>query len=152
MRRCWCEIASPLVPNRNPVLHIEIIVRTKQSSAIGCNGADAQSQETSSKAPAEVTSKEASSGSSRYLPLRVCNNKSAGRSKRCSRSSRTSHSSFSQTLPDFLSKHSLAREIRGQSAIIPHRGAVFAISRCIGAASRRVTGGATVNQSSMSTV
>jgi hypothetical protein len=141
------KLQARYVPNRNPVLHIEIIGSHESDATDGCS-----EQGASSKAPAEVTVQGSKLRIQPLSSLTCWNSKSAGRAKRCSRSK--PHVAFGRShkrLPDFLSKHSLPRKIRGQSAIIPHRVPSSAISRCIARRRGGLPAGATVNQSSMST-
>ena len=144
VRNCKPVVSLICVPNRNSVLHIEIIGSHETILRHRMRRTDAQNQGASSKAPADVTVQGSKLWIQPLSSLTSYNSKSTGRPKRCSRSSCTSHSVGHKRLPDFLSEHSLARKTKGQSDIIPHRVPSSAISRCIARRRGGLPAGATV--------
>src|SRR3984957_1636296 len=109
------KLQARYVPNRNSVLHIEIIgshetILCHRMQLSGCSEprSKLRSPRRSSRPGKQALNQPLSS-------LTSCNSKSAGRPKRCSRSSRTSHSVvLTNGFSNFLSKHSLAQKIKGQ--------------------------------------
>src|ERR1019366_1212753 len=73
------KLQARYVPNRNSVLHIEIIGSHETILRHRMQRTDAQSQGTSSKAPAEVTVQGSKLWIQPLSSLTSCNSKSAGR-------------------------------------------------------------------------
>src|SRR3984957_11158832 len=107
------KLQARYVPNRNSVLHIEIIgshetILCHRMQRSGCPEPRSKLKSTrrSSRPRKQALDQPLSS-------LTSCNDKSAGRPRRCSRSSRTSHSVvLANGFSNFLSKHPRARKIR----------------------------------------